>query len=393
MRTRAERGPASKSVASRSSNDGGSATFLFVDNRPAAIQLRALQALANDSPRVKEAARAKALIVSGSGHRLPHHDAIQRAFGSHDISHVRAYTGPEAAAASRAIGARAYASGNKIAFAGPAPGLHMAAHEAAHVIQQQAGVQLSGGVGAAGDRYERHADAVADAVVRGQSAQALLDAHVGTSATRGGTPSTKMAAVIQRVEIPWPEGGWSKERAGDELYNSQTDSLKVDALANYPHMTEEGKTALQQGKATGVAMTKASADDWKSTGNQPGGIPLKHVALHKDKKVVSVVMQQARGFVPAMAQFNKGSLKDAQEDDVRHVSTHPWDKGMMHRHTVVAGGAATTIDGDVLDTLADALADKGSLNTRQEWEGPEKTLKKASAAQTYKTLFRGTLLP
>ena len=34
---------------------------------------------------------------------------------------------------------------------------------------------LPGGIGAAGDRYERQADAVAQAVVRGESAQPLLD--------------------------------------------------------------------------------------------------------------------------------------------------------------------------------------------------------------------------
>jgi Domain of unknown function (DUF4157) len=418
MRTRTEKGREGRAVASRSSNDGRNATFRFVDHRPAAIQLRELQALANESARVKEAAQTKALIgnrrdddvafvhrtaaagVSGSGHRLPHHDAIQRAFGAHDISHVRAYTGPDVATASQAIGAEAYASGSKIAFADPTPALRTAAHEAAHVIQQQAGVQLSGEVGAAGDRYERHADAVADAVVRGESAEALLDAHAGASSTRGGSPptqtTTQMAPVVQRNgnedEIAWPEGGWSKARAGDEFYNSETDKLKLAPLANYPHMTDAGKQALREGKATSVAMTKASADDWKSTGDQPGSIPVKHVALHKDKKVVSVVMQLPRGLIPAMAAFNQGNLKDAQEDDVRHVSTHPWNKGMMHRHTVVTGGADTTIDGEALDTLADALANQGSLNTRQEWEGNQKEQKKATAAETYKALFRETLL-
>jgi hypothetical protein len=38
-------------------------------------------------------------------------------------------------------------------------------------------VQLLGGVGQAGDAYERDADAVAEQVVRGQSAEALLDQY------------------------------------------------------------------------------------------------------------------------------------------------------------------------------------------------------------------------
>jgi hypothetical protein len=42
------------------------------------------------------------------------------------------------------------------------------------VVQQRAGVHLTGGVGEAGDQYERHADAVAGLVVSGGSAEALL---------------------------------------------------------------------------------------------------------------------------------------------------------------------------------------------------------------------------
>lgn len=72
------------------------------------------------------------------------------------------------------MGAQAFATGNHVAFAG-APDLHTAAHEAAHVVQQRVGVSLKGGVGAEGDVYEQHADAVADRVVAGGSAEVLLD--------------------------------------------------------------------------------------------------------------------------------------------------------------------------------------------------------------------------
>ena len=91
------------------------------------------------------------------------------------------------------MGARAYAAGNRVAFAS-APDLHLAAHEVAHVVQQRGGVQLSGGVGAAGDIYERHADAVADRVVRGESAEALLDQHAPARSSGGGG----VQRVIQR---------------------------------------------------------------------------------------------------------------------------------------------------------------------------------------------------
>ena len=121
----------------------------------------------------------------GSGAQLPHLEKIQMAFGSHDVSRVETYTGGRAAEANRSMGADAYATGNKIAFR-HSPDLHTAAHEAAHIVQQRAGVSLKGGVGVAGDRYESHADRVADAVVKGESAQGLLDQFSGRGAPSKG---------------------------------------------------------------------------------------------------------------------------------------------------------------------------------------------------------------
>jgi hypothetical protein len=120
--------------------------------------------------------------VSGPPGALPFHDTIQAAFGRHDVRGVGAHVGAEAARATSAMGATAYATGNQVAF-GASPDLHTAAHEAAHVVQQRGGVQLTGGVGQRGDAYEQNADAVADAVVAGRSAEALLDPFAGGGAT------------------------------------------------------------------------------------------------------------------------------------------------------------------------------------------------------------------
>jgi hypothetical protein len=121
--------------------------------------------------------------VANGGGALPYGETIQRLFGRHDVGDIKAHVGGPAEVASRAIGAEAYATGNHVAFAGT-PSLHTVAHEAAHVVQQRGGVQLKGGVGEAGDAYERHADTVADAVVAGRSAEAVLD---GAAATGGPT--------------------------------------------------------------------------------------------------------------------------------------------------------------------------------------------------------------
>lgn len=122
--------------------------------------------------------------IAGGGGELPYAAQIQHSFGSHDISDVRSHSGGAAGAACAEIGATAYATGRDVAFGG-SPDLHTAAHEAAHVVQQRGGVQLKGGVGESGDHYERHADAVADLVVQGKSAQSMLD----TMATGSGTHS------------------------------------------------------------------------------------------------------------------------------------------------------------------------------------------------------------
>ena len=129
-----------------------------------------------------------AMGISGAASPLPHGEAIQKSFGKHDVGGIQAHVGGAAAEASGAMGAEAYATGSHVAFAGE-PSLHTAAHEAAHVVQQRGGVQLKGGVGQEGDPHEQHADAVADAVVAGRSAEPLLDAYAasgGSGSESGG---------------------------------------------------------------------------------------------------------------------------------------------------------------------------------------------------------------
>ncbi|MBZ0238969.1 MAG: DUF4157 domain-containing protein [Deltaproteobacteria bacterium] len=144
--------------------------------------------------------------LAGASESLPFMDVIQKSFGDHDVSGVRAHTGAEAAAANTQLGATAYARGNDVAFGG-SPDLHTAAHEAAHVVQQRAGVSLKGGVGEAGDAYERHADAVADTVVRGGSAEGLLSEMAGGAGANGAAVQSK---AVQFIGVPLdqalPEG-------------------------------------------------------------------------------------------------------------------------------------------------------------------------------------------
>jgi hypothetical protein len=152
----------------------------------------AVQRQADDGAHgAEDAARIHEVAVEGvadPGGPLPYLGAIQGAFGHHDVSGVVAHVGGAAARAAEGMGAVAYASGDHVAFARD-PDLHLAAHEAAHVVQQRGGIRLSEGVGRSGDAFERHADEVADRVVRGESAEPLLDAYAHRGA--GGGPAVQ----------------------------------------------------------------------------------------------------------------------------------------------------------------------------------------------------------
>ncbi|MBW2256159.1 MAG: hypothetical protein JRI25_16400 [Deltaproteobacteria bacterium] len=127
--------------------------------------------------------------LAGPGQGLPHLEAIQEAFGDHDVSGVDAHIGGPAAEASEELGAEGFAKGSSVGFAGQ-PTLRLAAHEAAHAEVGDGGSAMAdGGLGGDGAQ-EQHADAVADAVVSGQSAAPLLDgaAAGGGGASPGGGP-------------------------------------------------------------------------------------------------------------------------------------------------------------------------------------------------------------
>jgi hypothetical protein len=180
--------------------------------------------------------------VAGAGHALPHLGTIQNSFGRHDVGGVQAHTDGAAAASSSALGAKAYATGDHVAFRG-APDLHTAAHEAAHVVQQRAGVARkaiderseSGGRGPAGsaggegarplsidggasDSFEQHADRVADAVVGGQSAEPLLDQVAGQG-------QSAPAATIQRK----PESEQEEDAPAHQTYEPTWDEVVAAA--------------------------------------------------------------------------------------------------------------------------------------------------------------------
>ena len=153
--------------------------------------------------------------TSGSGGALPYRNTIQHAFGTHDVGDIRVHTDAPAQDACRTLGAHAYAHGPRIALAKPS--LFTVAHEAAHVVQQRErarpGAEAGPVVGEASDVWERHADAVAEAVVGGRPAQHLLDA----------SPACAAAPRLQR-QVGSPPATNDPEAAAEAKKKADTSS-------------------------------------------------------------------------------------------------------------------------------------------------------------------------
>lgn len=138
--------------------------------------------------------------AASGGSRLMHGGEIQRAFGRHDVTGLVAHVGPDASAAARSIGARGFAAGRHLVFDAP-PSLRVAAHEAAHAVQQR---HLQGAPhGAARSACEEHAQVVADAVEHGHSAEPLLDAFAAAPVSAAG-PGGAVQRVTEEDQLAAP---------------------------------------------------------------------------------------------------------------------------------------------------------------------------------------------
>lgn len=196
--------------------------------------------------------------LSGSGGPLPHHDAIQASFGTHDVSGISAHTDAAAASASADMGALGYAMGDRVAL--KSTDLHTTAHEAAHVVQQRSGVSLKDGMGSAGDAYEAHADAVADKVVAGQSAQGLLDAVSG-----GGSPSVG-AVQFKNTIVDNPHDLTNTLAPGTGAALLQESSGAINEFTSFGGLSNDCGTSMSTMRLPGI-------DDMSGTEPKSGTWP------------------------------------------------------------------------------------------------------------------------
>jgi|GEM_PF-5297226 len=173
---------------------------------------------------VAEQAKLARAGTSGPATSLPHGEQIQSAFGDHDLSNVKAHVGGAAADANASMGSHAYTRGDSISFAA-APDLHTASHEAAHVVQQRQGLT--------GDNvsHERAADSVADAVVAGQSASALLGSPAGPDGAGDGS------SVQYKL---WSAGRFKRESSARLAIRALDKKLKqIDRLLARAHKASD----------------------------------------------------------------------------------------------------------------------------------------------------------
>ncbi|MBM4343371.1 MAG: DUF4157 domain-containing protein [Deltaproteobacteria bacterium] len=181
----------------------------------------------------------------GPGTDLPYRAQIEKAFGTHSLSGVRAYVGGEAGKTAEQMGAPAFTQGDKVVFQ-KKPDLHMAAHEAAHLIQQRQGRLPPGGKSAPGDPLEREADAVADRVVAGQSAADLLG-----SKKEGGEKSDAVQAYAGNVDTATTSGPGTVREQVDRNFSGGPAGDRDDNFNPAVKVEFEGKL--------GIALLRAQA--------------------------------------------------------------------------------------------------------------------------------------
>ena len=150
-------------------------------------------------------------VVPAGGHSLEPttREHMEGAFGA-DFSDVRVHTGSDATASAQRLGAHAYTVGSDIVFSdgrydpGSEGGERTLAHELTHVVQQRSG-PVDGTDNGSGvkvsdpsDRFEHAAEATADHVMAGRSADG------------GNLGATAQAGAVQRDEDDTAQGMWAQ---------------------------------------------------------------------------------------------------------------------------------------------------------------------------------------
>lgn len=173
----------------------------------------------------------------------PHASAIQASIGT--TIPGKAVLDP---AACDERGVPAFTDGTVSTFASANPTLHVAAHEAAHVLQH-AGTTRDSGMGAEG-----HAQAVADAVVAGGNARGLLGGQ-GSMVAPSIRNYTEVTVAEQATSHEWTLGSDARVADTGEAVTSKTDRR---ALYASPGLITSAN-AILRGKRSAVSLIAGTA--------------------------------------------------------------------------------------------------------------------------------------
>jgi hypothetical protein len=167
------------------------------------------------------------------GHRLePETLAFMEPRFDRDFSGVRLHTGPGAAKSARDLEARAYTSGDDIAFSAgeydpSSPrGQHLLAHELAHVAQDRGEPAIEAAITSPGDASEIEADRAASAVFSGRTPEARTTPGAAiarqTPGPLAGPLAPTNAALPSQGEIvveSFLKRMWDKQSGGTEDFH------------------------------------------------------------------------------------------------------------------------------------------------------------------------------
>lgn len=257
---------------------------------------------------------------------FPHFDILQQAFGRFDLSGVRSATDARAAESVDSLGANAYATPSGVAFGG-APDLRTAAHEATHVIQQRHGQKPAGGVGSRGDRFERDADRVADAVAGGRAAEPLLTEMVGESSRTSDVPTpSPLAESVQfdkksrqdAMDLEARDGGHSLDRHGPQVTSEQLRArleTGVAADSTFSPVASLDKDGSPKAGQTGLSTKFHDHEDYLKT--RQSAINLVNGAIAGTKALVTPLAMKIPQAEEALKNEGDKAKKKQRADDVK----------------------------------------------------------------------------
>lgn len=173
------------------------------------------------------------------------------------------------------------------------------------MVQQRGGIHLYGGIGEEGDAYEQHADAVADAVVRSESAESLLD----QAGSRGGPVSAvqRQTARTHRTKADdTTAAAHPTIAAASELQTaaqSVIDAAGLLALANTTHRFSDANAGRlnQAVEALGDVLHRSAGKRRRD-----------------DDQALRAALTAARGAADALSQFGHRNRHEALLRDHIH---------------------------------------------------------------------------